>query len=250
MHELVDMANKIADEICKAVKEHDPSKFGEYVGMGADGTETQYIDKFAEDIALKIIGNKANVLSEEAGFIDNGREYTIVIDPIDGTRNAIHGIPFFGVSVAIGKRMLDDIEYGVVKNIPTGDTYTARKGKGAYLNGKRIKVEKETEEPIYCLVLGKSGNERTWRIASSHTIRAMGAAAVEMCLVASGSVQAYFMGRETLRVTDIAASTLIVREAGGEVYDIHGKVLDAPLTLDVRTSVVAVASRKIMEVLV
>lgn len=250
MRELIKIANEVAEKICRAVKEHDSSKFGEYVGMGADGTETQYIDKFAEDIALKIIGDRANVLSEEAGFIDNGKEYTIVIDPIDGTRNAVHGIPFFGVSVAVGKRMLNDIEYGVVKNIPSGDTYSAQKGNGAYLNGRKIRVDKEAEEPIYCLVLGKSGNERTWRIASRSTIRAMGAAAVEMCLVAAGSAHAYFMGKETLRVTDIAASTLIVREAGGEVYDAHGKILDVPLSLDVRTSVVAAASKKLMEVLI
>ena len=244
MQNLIKIANKIVEKIANKIKMEDPSKFGNYVGLGADGTETVYIDKIAEDIAIKLIGNKANVLSEEAGFIDNNKEYTFIIDPIDGTKNAISGIPFYGISIAIGKKLLSDIEYGIVKNIPTGDVYYAIKGKGAFLNGRKIKVR---NEPIYCLSLGKSGNEKTWRLANMHTIRAMGAAAIEMCLVASGAATAYFMPRDILRITDFAASSLIVREAGGEVYDAYGNILEMPFSLERRSGILATSSPSVME---
>ena len=243
MRDLVKLADSIAKKIRKRVLNEDRKKFGEYVGMGADGTETSYIDKVAEDIAIKMVGKKANILSEEAGFIDNGKEYTMVIDPIDGTKNAINGIPFYGVSIAIGKERISDIEYGIVINIPSGDIYNAKKGEGAYLNGKRIRAKKK---PIYILSLGKSGNEKTWKMVSRDTIRAMGAAAVEMCLVASGAASLYFMPRDVLRVTDLAASTLIVREAGGFVYDAHGSILDMHFNLEERSGVIAVSNAEMV----
>ena len=243
MQNLIKIANKVAEKIEKKVRTEDKSKFGNYVGMGADGTETQYIDKIAEDVALNIIKKEGNILSEEAGFIDNGKEYTFIVDPIDGTRNAVNGIPFYAVSVAIGKKTLNDVEYGIVKNIPTGDTYYAIKDKGAFLNGRRINVRNDGE-PIYCLSLGKSGSEKTWELARKNTIRAMGAAALEMCLVASGAFSFYFIPRDILRVTDLAASTLIVREAGGEVYDAYGSKLEMPLNLEKRSSVFATSGEK------
>ena len=241
--DLVKLADAIAKKIARKVRSEDVAKFGEYIGMGADGTETVYIDKVAEDIAIKMVGEKANVLSEEAGFIDNGKEYTLVIDPIDGTKNAMNGIPFYGVSIAIGKERLSDVEYGIVINIPTGDIYKAKKGNGAFLNGRKMKVE---DKPVYCLSLGKSGNEKTWSLAKQNTIRAMGAASIEMCLVASGAASLYFMPRDVLRVTDLAASSLIVREAGGFVYDAHGNPLDMPLNLEKRSGVIAASNPKIV----
>lgn len=246
--ELIEIARRVADEIEKRVKRENPKKFGEKICIGADGTITQYIDKVAEDVALEIIGDKANILSEEIGYIDNGKEYTIVIDPIDGTRNASNGIPFYGISIAIGKEKISDVEYGVVKNIPTGDVYEAFRGKGAFLNGKRINVRNDFKKKlILILVLGDSGNEKTWKLVDFHTIRAMGAAALEMCLVASGAAHAYFMPKESLRVTDFAASCLIVREAGGEVYNANGEVVDFPFDLKVRSSILAVAEPRLLE---
>ena len=91
--------------------------------MGADGTPTQWIDRYAEDIVLDTVADtKINILSEERGYIDNGGDYTLILDPIDGTRNAIHNIPFYAISLAIGKEKLGDVQYGLVRNIPTGDT--------------------------------------------------------------------------------------------------------------------------------
>jgi fructose-1,6-bisphosphatase/inositol monophosphatase family enzyme len=246
------LVKEMADKVEKKVREEKKmnfEKFGNYLYKGADGTPTQYVDKIAEDVILGILKKSemaVNVLSEESGFIDFGGDLLIVIDPIDGTRNACRGIPFYCVSIAVGKKSLSDVEFGLVKNIPTGDTYLAEKGKGSFLNGKRIKVN-DGSPTIISPVLGRSGNEITWKLVKKNNIRAMGSAALEMCLVASGSTDAYFMGKELLRSTDIAASSLIVRESGGEVFNANGRILDMDLNLDERSSVLALASRKFLE---
>lgn len=246
---------KIADEIESRVSEERRRNFwrlGEEVEMGADGTPTQHVDKVAEDIALLAADGRMNVLSEEAGFIDYGMEYTMVIDPVDGTRNAVHGIPFYCTSIAVGKKRLGDVEYSLVRNLLTGDTYTAGRDKGAFLNGERIEVNRSLVEPIISLALGKSGNNRIFNYLDINNvnIRSMGAAALEMCLVASGSLSAYIQGNEYLRVTDFAAATLIVREAGGEVFDAGGTPLDVELNLEERSSVLAVSCEDMLEGLI
>jgi fructose-1,6-bisphosphatase/inositol monophosphatase family enzyme len=244
------MAQNITDAIENRIKEEYAENFTRLsteICMGADGTWTQYIDQVAEQVALDIIGETANILSEEAGFIDHGKKYTLIIDPIDGTRNAVNGIPFYCTSIAIGEKCLTDVVYGLVRNITTGDTFYAEKSVGAYLNGNRIQVAPHVREPIYLLALGHSSSQKTYQLVTKHNIRALGAAALEMSLVGAGAADLYFQGNEYLRVTDIAASTLIVREAGGKVYDARGNVLDMDLTLSKRSSVLAVASPDIME---
>ncbi len=243
---------EVADAISAAVQhEHERcfDRFGAEIRMGADGTPTQHIDRVAEDVALEVIDGQANVLSEEAGFVDNGCRYTLVLDPIDGTRNAVNGVPFYCASVALGRERLSDVVYGLVRNLPTGDTYTAEKDNGAACNGQPISVERR-DEPLFSLVLGTSGTEETWQRVRHHHIRALGAAALEMSLVATGALDAYYQANEYLRVTDFAAGALLVREAGGAVYSGDGEELDVPLSLDVRSSVLAVSSPATREVLI
>lgn len=218
--------------------------------MGADGTPTQWIDRYAEDIVLEMVADtKINILSEERGYIEKGGEYTLVLDPIDGTRNAVHHIPFYAISMALGKNKLGDVKYGLVRNIPTGDTYSAEKGKGAWLNREKIGVTTDPSNTIISPVLGPSGTSQTNSLVHQYNIRSMGSAALEMCLVASGSTLAYINVKELLRSIDIAAAALIVREAGGEVYNAQGEKLNMPLTLNKRTSVLAVSSPELRRML-
>ncbi|HDO19571.1 MAG TPA: inositol monophosphatase, partial [Thermoplasmatales archaeon] len=127
-------------------------------------------------------------------------------------------------------------EYGIVINIPTGETFMAEKGKGAFFNNNRIIAPQHTPRKlIYSVMLEKKVPDT---ILQGH-MRAMGSSSLEMCLVARGSIDCFACLKEYLRVTDIAASTLIVREAGGYVYDMEGKELDMPLDVAERTSVIA-----------
>jgi fructose-1,6-bisphosphatase/inositol monophosphatase family enzyme len=248
------IANKTVDKIYRKVRrayKDEFYKFGKNIGIGADGTPTKYIDKVAEDVAVKFLKKsklKINILSEEAGIIDYGGEYTFVLDPIDGTRNAYRGIPFFSVSIGIGRSKLSDVEYGVVKNIPTGDIFIVEKGNGAYINKKRIIVpEVPPRNLLSSITLGKDFDKLSIKLTQEGNIRSLGSASLEMCMVAIGALDYYIVGKEYLRVTDIAASTLFLREAGGIVTDIRGKKLDMPLNLDERTSLVAACNKQVIK---
>jgi len=247
------LANKTTDKIYRKVRRVYSTEFHKFstnIGIGADGTLTKYVDKLAEDVAIKFIEKAdmgVNILSEEAGFLDFGGEYTFVLDPVDGTRNAYRGIPFYSVSLGVGKSMLSDVEYGIVKNIPTGEVFFAEKGYGAFLNKKRIGVPNvPAKEILSSIPLGKNFDALTLSLAKRGVVRSLGSASLEMCMVALGALDFYVVSKKYLRVTDIAASTLIVREAGGTVTDIHGEELDMSLSLDERTSVIAACSEELI----
>ena len=251
--EIKQAALTVIDKIYRGVKKAAKTEFhklGTNLGIGADGTPTKYIDKLAEDIALNYlsrINSPVNILSEEIGFVDNGAEYTFVLDPVDGTRNAIRGIPFYSISLGIGRSKISDIEYGVVKNIPTGDVFLAEKNKGAFLNNAQIATPECPETLLMSsLTLGKNVDEVTHLLAQRDIVRSLGSASLEMCMVAIGALDFYVVGREYMRVTDIAASTLVVREAGGLVKNISGKELEMDFALDERTSVIAACSEELI----
>jgi fructose-1,6-bisphosphatase/inositol monophosphatase family enzyme len=251
--EVKSLAQQIVDKIARKVKRESKQHFqkmGRTVDIGADGTPTKYIDKIAEDVAIKLLKKsetKVNLLSEEAGFLDFGGKYTFVLDPVDGTRNAYRGIPFYAVSLAIGTSKISDVEYGIVKNIPTGDVFVAEKGHGAFLNGKQIQIcDVPPIDMVSSLTLGKNYDRTTLSLAKKNIVRSLGSASLEMCMVAVGGLDFYVLGNEYLRVIDIAASTLIVREAAGFVKNISGDELDMNLTLDERTSVVAACSEDVI----
>lgn len=248
------LAHKTIDAVSRKIKQAKKAefyKFGSNIGIGADGTVTKYVDKLAEDAAFDFLKRsklKVNLLSEEIGFVDNGAEYTFVLDPIDGTRNAYRGIPFFSVSLAIGKSKISDIEYGIVKNIPTGDVFSAEKCFGAFFNKNKIGVPDVPDiELCSSLALGKNFDKLTISLAKKEKVRSLGSASLEMCMVALGALDFYVVGKEYLRVVDIAASTLILREAGGIVTNILGEELDMPFNLDDRTSVVAACNEDLIK---
>jgi fructose-1,6-bisphosphatase/inositol monophosphatase family enzyme len=248
------LAHKTVDSVCRKIRKStstDFYRFSSNTGIGADGTTTKYVDKIAEDSAVSYIEKskiKVNILSEEAGFLDRGGTYTIVMDPIDGTRNAYRGIPFYSISIAIGKSKMSDVEYGIVKNIPTGDVFTAEKGHGAFFNKKSIGVpDVPCKELLSSLALGKNSDKVTLSLAKKDKVRSLGSASLEMCMVALGALDFYIVGKEYIRVVDIAASTLILREAGGIVKNIYGEELDMPFTLDERSSVVAACNEELVK---
>jgi fructose-1,6-bisphosphatase/inositol monophosphatase family enzyme len=251
------LAHKIVDSIYKKVRKSYLTEFhklGANIGIGADGTPTKYIDKIAEDIALDIIKKsdvKVNLLSEEAGFVDNGGGYIFALDPVDGTRNACRGVPLYSVSLGVGKSILSDVEYGIVKNIPTGDVFLAEKGHGAFLNKKRVCVPDFPDKDILSsIALGKNFDRLTLSLAQKDYVRSLGCVSLEMCMVTIGALDFCVFGREYIRVTDIAASTLIVREAGGIVTNAQGKLLDMSLSLDERVSVIAACNNGLVKKLV
>ena len=230
----------------------------EVVGAGADGAPSWRIDRVAERAvldALDAMHAPLDVLSEEAGFIDRSGNAVLILDPIDGTHNAARGIPAYSVSMAIGHRRLGDIEEGLVRDLANRTTYYAAKGKGADLDGRPMRVKSfDPRDTVVTVYLGMNAAPDAAKVAGrARRVRNLGAASLDLCLVARGAADMYFMHsalRETkLRAVDIAAGTLIVREAGGQVLDLDGKDLDMDLSTDARTDLVAIGDPKALELL-
>jgi fructose-1,6-bisphosphatase/inositol monophosphatase family enzyme len=249
----------ISRRVKDAVQDLPPSfDRGLELGTGADGTPTSNIDQFAEDIILEYVEENdlpLNVLSEEAGALDRGHGRTLVIDPVDGTHNCILGIPMYSVSLAIGTSSLNDIEAGVVLNLENGDLFVAEKGHGATLNGRPLKVR--SPDPRGCEVLVYMGRHAAVGtmdvVRRAARSRSLGCASLEMCMVAQGKFDAHYMNcdvyEKSIRVVDIAASALVLREAGGELVDLQGRRLDMPLDLANRSNFLAYGDVKVKEAL-
>jgi fructose-1,6-bisphosphatase/inositol monophosphatase family enzyme len=229
---------------------------GEVVGRGADGAPSTRLDRAAESAVLRRLEEKGaslDVLSEEAGFVDRHGDGLLVLDPVDGTHNALRGVPAFSVSLAMGHTRLGDIEAGMVRDLVSGATYYAAKGRGADLDGRPIHARPyDPEDVLFSVYLGSNADLDAARVAAkARRVRHLGAASLDLCLVARGAADAYYMHsreeRLKLRACDIAAGTLIVREAGGQVLDLRGHDLDMPLTVDAHTDLVAVGDRKVWE---
>lgn len=228
-------------------------------GIGAGGDISRKIDIVAEKTVLdylKKIKFDCVVLGEECGRVKLSKNPKgfVIMDAIDGSTNAVRGLPFFCCSLAFAtENKLSSVTDGVVIDLSRGDMYYARKGKGAFMNGKRIYVNKD-KKSIYRIVgldiSGISSNvlERLAPIvAASNHIRHLGANALELAMFARGLADVFIDLRDKLRVTDIAAGRLIALEAGGYVVDKKGKTLDSDLGYDKKISFIAAANKKILD---
>ena len=158
---------------------------------------------------------KYSILSEEIGFIENDyNDYIWVIDPIDGTTNFLHGIPHFCIS--IGLKFRDEIISGIIFDPIKNETFYAEKNQGAYFNNHRIRVSKRKNLDECLFATNKNGLSST-----DLNARIFGSAALDLAYVAAGRIDGYF--QNGLNLWDIAAGTLIVKEAGGIVnnYDLE-----------------------------
>lgn len=193
------------------------------------------IDKAAEKAALEIIRKRFpdhSILAEESPEVE-GSDSRWIIDPIDGTTNFAHGFPIVSVSIAFEHD--GRLEMGGVLDPTRGELFFAERGKGAFLNGKRIRVSKAAALGDSLIVTGfpydRKKNPDDY-LAMLHAlltrvqcVRRTGSAAMDLCYVACGRFDAYYEMK--LNPWDKAAGMLMVEEAGGKLTDFSG----APLTL-------------------
>ncbi|XP_019730563.1 inositol monophosphatase 1-like isoform X2 [Hippocampus comes] len=176
---------------------------------------------------------------------------TWIIDPIDGTVNFVHRFPFVAVSIAFCVNR--QTEFGIVLSCVDQKVYYARRGGGAYCNGQQLRVS-EQQDVSKCLVVTEIGAERDDLALSTmtsniltllklpvHGVRALGTAAVDMCQVATGAADVYY--HVGMHCWDIAASAIIVQEAGGVVMDTEGSRFDMMSRRVIAASSSAVANR-------
>jgi myo-inositol-1(or 4)-monophosphatase len=191
-----------------------------------------FVDQTAEKqliAGLKKIIPLAGFVTEEAMTEQSLAEWTWVIDPLDGTTNFLHGIPFFSVSVALKHN--GNTVMGIVHDIMHDEVFTAISGQGAYLNDARIQVTDRTD--FHDILVGTGFPYLPENLQPGHLfaldnilrstrgIRRLGSAALDLCQVACGRLGAFY--ETSLNEWDIAAGCLIVQEAGGRVTDFQGK---------------------------
>ncbi|MGC9204142.1 MAG: inositol monophosphatase family protein [Thermoplasmata archaeon] len=254
---MIDHLKRISFNVKKSVDEfleNNPGGAGETIKIGADGTPTSRLDLVAEDDVFRYVKDNdlpLNILSEEYGYLDRGYEDTLVLDPLDGSYNAENNIPFYSISMAIGRENLSGIEKAFVLNLASGRYYWAEKGKGAFFMEERIKKRKK-RETLGVVSLGKNVKDYVFRgIEGTRRIRSMGCASLEMIMVAEGIADFFiydYRGKSVLRIVDIAASTLIVRESGGFVLDAETFLpLEMPFSLSERRNIIAYSDPEVLE---
>ena len=186
------------------------------------------VEKILIDELLKARSNYS-ILSEEIGEIKNDEEFRWIIDPIDGTSNFLHGIPHFGISVALEKNK--EIICGIIFDPIKNEIFSTEKGNGSYLNNQRIRVSSRKKLEDCILFTGgprqasknKEVTLEEYKKFSSKVfipIRKMGSAALDMAYVAAGRCDGCW--HRELHYWDIAAGILLVKEAGGFVTDFIG----------------------------
>ncbi|KAE8290461.1 Inositol monophosphatase 1 [Larimichthys crocea] len=201
-------------------------------------TET---DQRVEKILISAIRNKYpehRFIGEESVAAGECLELTDcptwIIDPIDGTVNFVHRFPFVAISIAF--TVNKQTEFGIVYSCVEDKLYHAQRGRGAYLNGQPLHASGQ-EDVSKCVVVTEIGAERDDLALSTmtsnifrllklpvHGVRALGTAAVDMCQVATGGADAYY--HIGMHCWDIAASAIIVQEAGGVIMDTDGSEFD------------------------
>jgi myo-inositol-1(or 4)-monophosphatase len=189
------------------------------------------IDKRSEKMIRDHLAKKFpahQFLGEEGGGGKEGCSYRWIVDPIDGTTNFVHDFPYFSVSIALELDCQPIV--GVVYDPVHGEMFTAVKGQGAFLNGKRIKISKVKDMKKSLLCTGfayeiKDAQDSNVEhfvdfLMSSQAVRRMGSAALDICYVACGRFDGFW--EIGLKPWDTAAAVLVLREAGGKLSKFNG----------------------------
>lgn len=185
------------------------------------------VDKKSEEIIIKVLQKSSYpILAEEGGLVGKKSNTYWVVDPLDGTSNFSQGLPFFGITIALLRN--NQVEIGVTFNPITSDCFYTQRGKGAYQNGKPIKVSSLSANLIF-LSFGYTQEGRTRFVKAAeillkngYFIRKFGSSAIELCYLAKGTADAFICSGDEL--WDYAAGIILVEEAGGKVTDWKGNL--------------------------
>ena len=212
--EILSVLRECADSIGESIEAHR--------GRGYSGLrDTQYhLDLAADEAGLRVLlGAGFRVVSEESGVSGEG-ELTVVIDPIDGSTNCDRGIPFYATSLAVLHQ--GNLVAGMVVNQATKTYFEAVRGCGATRDGELIRTSGQTK--LSNAVISFSGLPD--RHLGWSQVRSMGAASLECCLVADGSLDAYAVAQKSmLHPWDYLAGLLIAEESGAAAAEYRGESL-------------------------
>lgn len=228
--EILDVALKAAEEASKVLMEY----FGKLSSLEIEEkSKNDYVteaDKKSEMVIIKTIQGyfpQHTIIAEESGGKE-GNEWKWYIDPLDGTKNFIHGLPVFCVSIGVERE--DELVAAVIGAPALGEVYVAEKGSGAYCNGKRINV---SNRPFDEALVATGFPFRGKNLLDDYLVcfkevflkvsgvRRCGSAAMDLAYTAKGVFDGFW--EMSLHPWDIAAGVLLVEEAGGVVSDFKGE---------------------------
>jgi myo-inositol-1(or 4)-monophosphatase len=208
----------------------------EVIKVGSKGPNdfVSEVDRKAEEVIIQILLEAYpghGILAEESGREHGARdsEYVWIIDPLDGTTNFLHGFPVYAVSIALAHRGV--VQQAVVYDPTRNDLFFSSKGRGTFLNDRRLRVSKRLRISDALIGTGfpfrKGDNFKRYVkmfeevMQSCAGLRRPGAAALDLCYVAAGYYDGFF---ETgLNPWDVAAGSLIITEAGGLIGNFTGE---------------------------
>ena len=223
------------------------------ITKGAGGDDTFPVDKMAEDIiisSLEALGIPLSLISEELGMENiKGGGPRVVIDPVDGSKNAITGIPLYCTSIAVADSdNVGSIRLGYVLNLLTGDEFWAEKGSGAFFNDHRIFTQKDDHLHLVNYEAQNPGVDipKMQRLFSkARRVRCFGATALSIAYVAYGA-SSVFVTPASSRSFDFSAGYIMVNEAGGIVTGFDGTSIEhMELGIKKRTPLLAAANQAV-----
>jgi len=233
----MDIENLI-NEVCVLAREVGKFQLAEIANISPDhvvekelNSLVSFVDKESEKQLVKGLREllpSAGFITEEDTIEDNAREYTWIIDPLDGTTNYLNKLPHFAISIALMHE--NNLLAGVIYDPSMDECFHAIKEKGAFLNDKRIHVSKKKNLSNALIVTGFPYTNtydieaymrilKYW-LRNTRGIRRLGSATLDLAYVAAGRLDAYY--EATLHKWDLAAGILLVQEANGTVTDLDG----------------------------
>ncbi len=203
------------------------------LGVGAGGDKTFRIDIKAEEIVLEgltALKEPVTLISEELGTKElHGGGTKVIIDPVDGSRNAISGIPVYCTSIAVSEgEKLSGVTLSYVVDLNSGDEFWAEKGGGAFINGKRLHAQRDDELYLVAYESQSPGKDIPLilpLLSRARKTRCLGSTALDLAYLALGAISV-FACPSASRSFDFAGGWLLVKEAGGIITNMEGRYID------------------------
>lgn len=243
---LAEVTRAAAAAFADARRDLPREELAEKVQMGADGTPTTRLDILVDTAVAEVIDrHRVNLISEEIGVIDHGSAVTLVVDPVDGTANAVAGVPlacFAGaltVDGVVTEALTCWLDTGRCWHTVAGQPSPYRTSGRRSLDGAAVSLLRPHGQD----------DEAWWRVARrAARVRILSSSCLEAVLVAEGATDAFAdAGSDTHRIMDLAAAMLTVPAAGGAVLDAFGRPLSISPDLSRRWSGVVAATRELAE---
>lgn len=232
-----------------AFRERPRHELASSAGIGADGTATYLLDVLVEAPVLAVAEHAGvNVLSEEIGWVDRGSATTLVLDPLDGTANAVAGVPLCCFAAALAVDGV--VEESLVVWLDGGRTWSARRGRPGPL---RVTGRTALRGASVSMLRPRPANRAAFLAIADQVerVRVLGSSVLEACLVADGAIDAFCdPGGDVHRIVDVAATALIVEAAGGQMLDAFGRPFTLEPDLTLRWSGIAAATPELADALV